>query len=78
MKESERAELARQVVENPVYRMAVEEMREAFIRAWIATNEGDTATRDLAWRHVKFLDIFTATLQGYIDQSYSSPKRPIE
>lgn len=77
MTKTERAELARQVTENPAFRLAVKDMREAFIAAWLATNEGDQEKRDLAWRHVKFLDVFVGVLNGYIDESFDSKRHDL-
>lgn len=63
-----RAELARQVLENPVFAEAMDAMKSAFLDRWLSTKDLDTDERERLWKYRKFLDLFEQTLRGYIDR----------
>jgi hypothetical protein len=65
----ERAELARQVTENPIFRDAVETMRGYFVSAIVASTPAETNIREEAYKQIKFLDVFVNTLMAYVEKA---------
>jgi hypothetical protein len=65
----QRAELARQVTENPIFEDAVETMRGYFVSAIVASTPAETNVREEAYRQIKFLDVFVNTLTGYVEMA---------
>jgi hypothetical protein len=66
---TQRAELARQVTENPIFRDAVETMRGYFVNAIVASTRAETNVREEAYKQIKFLDVFVNTLMGYVEMA---------
>ena len=77
MKDSEMAELARQVIENPAFSMAIEDMRQGMLRQWIETGDTEDGReiREVVWKNSKLLGIFVGVLKGYIERAGSSSNK---
>ena len=63
-----RAELARQVIENPIFVQAMDDIKGALLEKWLATRDTDIEERERAWKHRKFVDVFEGVLRGYIER----------
>jgi len=76
MKNTETAELARQVIENPAFSMAIEDMRQGMLRQWIETGDTEEGReiREAVWKNSKLLGIFVSVLKGYIERASLSDK----
>lgn len=69
-----RAELARQVVENPIFTQAVEEMREELIKEWVEAKDGEHQKKDLLHRLIRMVYVFEGKLRGYIELGKAAQK----
>ena len=67
LEESRRAEQARAVMDNPMVKRTIADMRSAIVEKWLATGAGETEAREWLWHHAqaveKFTEAFRETLQ---------------
>jgi hypothetical protein len=64
---TQRAELARQVTENPVFEEAVESMRMHFVDHIVHTTPDQTNVREEAYKQLRHLQMFLDTLKGWVE-----------
>ena len=67
LEESRQAHAAREVMNKPIVRKALADMKQAVIGKWAATGAGEVEAREFLWHHyqaiLKFEETFQETLQ---------------
>lgn len=56
MDDGVRADLAKAVIENPVYRETFETLKQDLMRCWNMTNQDMTSERETIWFSIKLLE----------------------
>jgi len=62
-----RAEQAKRLLEDPMFKEAFESIRQEAITAWQQTSARDTEAREIAWLTVKVLGRIEGALQSAVD-----------
>lgn len=62
-----RAAHAQRLLDDPMFKEALDSIREEAIRAWQATATRDTEAREIAWITVKVLDRIEGVFQSAVD-----------
>jgi hypothetical protein len=67
LEESRQARAAREVMDKPIVRKAIADMKKAVIDKWVATDAGAVEAREFCFHHyqaiLKFEETFQETLQ---------------
>lgn len=70
-----RAAAAARLVEDPIFKEAMANIRQAAIQSWTSTSTAQQDQREFAWLTVKVVDRIEAELQSVIDNGLIAAAR---